>query len=199
MALDPTTTSLLIVIGIGLAGFLAAKIGSSIILAFSKDTISSKQLRMAKVFRYIVSITAILAALIYMGVDIGQGIAIASFLSKTYSLLPSLLLASLFIVLAIAIVNLVAFFLRRILEISGVTDLLAEHNREPFLNGIFLILRIILYFFSALFLMNLFGMDISRITSAIGWLLYGIGALFLLYIFFGTRTFVENMIAGIYL
>jgi hypothetical protein len=50
-----------------------------------------------------------------------------------------------------------------------------------------------------LFLLNFVGINISGITSAIGWFFYGIMALILLYIFFGTRVFVENFIAGIYI
>lgn len=201
MALDQTTTSLLVVLGIGLAGFLTAKIGSSVLIEFSKnkETISARHVRTIKIFRYLVSITAIIAALVYMGVDIGHGIVIADFLSKTYSLLPSILLAMLFIVLALAIINTIVFFLKKVFDISGVTEIMSEQNKEPLLNGMMIAARIALYFFSVLFLMNLFGMDISKITNAIGWLLYAIAGLALLYVFFGTRVFVENFIASIYL
>ena len=74
-----------------------------------------------------------------------------------------------------------------------------DQKKEQFLNSILAFVRISLYLFTALFLLDLFGVNVRGITAAIGYLFYGLMALLFLYIFFGTRIFVENFIASIYL
>ena len=145
-------------------------------------------------------ILTILAALVYLQVDLIKDITIlGDFISNTYNLLPNILLVILLIVLAITVVNLITFGLKRTFNATGITEFMMEQRKEHFLNGILVFVRISLYLFTALFLLNLFGINISGITSAIGWFFYGIMALIFLYIFFGTRAFIENFIAGIYI
>jgi len=202
MPLNTTTLKLLITIGIIVVGYIITRIGSSLIfsIAKKKDEIKIKHIRLVKVFRYLVLIITILIALVYLRVDYVKDIAIiGSFLSNTYNLLPNILLVILLIVLAIAIVNLVTVGLNRVFDVSGITEFMLEQRKEHFLNGILVFVRVTLYLFTALFLLNLFGIDVSSITNAIGWFFYGLAALFFLYIFFGTRIFMENFIAGIYL
>jgi len=202
MPLNTTTIKLLTSLLILAVGYIIVKVGSSLILSFSKnrEIISIKHIRLVKVFRYIVMIFTILAALIYLQVDLIKDITIVgNFVSNTYNLLPNILLVILLIVLAIALVNLITFGLKRIFDVIGVTELMLEQRKEHFLNGILVFVRISLYLFTALFLLNLFGINISGITAAIGWFFYGIMALIFLYIFFGTRTFMENFMSGIYL
>ena len=202
MQLNTTTTQLLIAILIILVGYLVIKIGSSLILSFSKrkEIVSMKYIQYVKFFRYVVMILTIVAALIYLQADLIKDISIVGdFISDTYSLLPNILLAILLIVLAIAVVNLITFGLKRTFDVTGITEFMLEQKKDHFLDGILAFVRIALYLFTGLFLLNLFGINVSGITSAIGWFFYGIMALIFLYIFFGTRTFVENFIASIYI
>jgi len=202
MPLSETTIKLITSLLIIIIGYFVAKIGSSLIIAFSKrrETISVKHIRFVKVFRYLVMISTILAALIYLQVDFIKDITIiGDFISYTYNLLPTILLVILLLVLAIAIVNLITFGLKRTFDATGITEFMLEQKKEHFLSGILVFVRISLYLFTALFLLNLFGINISGITAAIGWFFYGLMALIFLYIFFGTRSFVENFIAGIYI
>jgi|TARA_B100001971_G_scaffold211146_1_gene238290 hypothetical protein len=202
MELNTTTIKLITSISIIIIGYLITKVGSSLIISFSKrkETISVKHIRQVKVFRYMVMILTILAALVYLQVDLIKDITIlGDFISNTYNLLPNILLVILLIVLAITVVNLITFGLKRTFNATGITEFMMEQRKEHFLNGILVFVRISLYLFTALFLLNLFGINISGITSAIGWFFYGIMALIFLYIFFGTRAFIENFIAGIYI
>ncbi|MFH0868414.1 MAG: mechanosensitive ion channel domain-containing protein [Candidatus Woesearchaeota archaeon] len=202
MPLNTTTTKLLISLLIIIAGYFITKIGSSLIISFSKrkEIISVKYIQVIKVFRYLILIFTILAALIYLRVDLFKDIAIiGEFMSNTYNLLPNILLVALLILLAIAVVNLITFGLKRTFDATGITEFMLEQKREYFLSGILAFVRVSLYLFTVLFLLNLFGINISGITSAIGWFFYGIMALLFLYIFFGTHIFIENFIAGIYI
>ena len=202
MELNTTTMRLLTSISIIIIGYLISRVGSSLIISFSKskETISVKHVRTVKIFRHMVMIFTILAALIYLQVDLIKDITIiGNFISNTYNLLPNILLVILLIVLAIAVVNLITFGLKTAFAATGITEFMLEQKNEHFLNGILSFVRIALYLFTGLFLLNFVGINISGITSAIGWFFYGIMALILLYIFFGTRVFVENFIAGIYI
>jgi small conductance mechanosensitive channel len=202
MQLSATTIKLIITILIIIVGYFLARIGSGLIKAFSKkkDIINAKHLQFVKVFRYLVMIFTILAILIYLRVDLIKDITVlGSFISNAYNILPNILLVILLVVLAIAIVNLITFVLRRTFDAVGITEFMLEQRKEHFLNGILVFVRISLYLLTALFLLNLFGINVSGITAAIGWFFYGIIALLFLYVFFGTRTFVENFIASIYL
>lgn len=202
MPLSATTSNLLITVAIIIAGFILAKIGSSLIfsMAKKKGVIKVKHIQLVKVFRYLVLIITILIALVYLRADYTKDITIlGNLLSNTYNLLPDMLLVILLIILAIVIVNLITVGLKRVFDVSGITEFMLEQRKEHFLSGIFIFVRVTLYLFTALFLLNLFGIDISGITSTIGWVFYGLAALFFLYVFFGTRTFMENFVAGIYL
>jgi len=202
MALNETTIKLGTSLAIIIIGYLIAKIGSSLILSLSKtkETISIKHVKNVKIFRYLVMVFTILGALIYLQVDLIQDVSIIRiFITNTYDLLPNILLGILLLVLAIAVVNLITFGLKRIFDATGITEFMLEQKKDHFLNGILLSVRGILYLFTALFILNLFGINISGITQAIGLFFYGLMALIFLYIFFGTRTFVENLIAGIYI
>ena len=202
MPLNETTIRLLTSFAILIIGYFITKIGSGLIISLSKtkETINVRHIRNVKVFRYSVMILTILAALIYLQVDLIKDITIISnFISNIYNLLPNILLVILLLVLAIAVVNLITFGLKRTFDATGITEFMLEQKKEHFLNGILAFVRISLYLFTALFLLNLFGINISGITSVIGWFFYGLMALLFLYIFFGTRTFVENFIAGIYI
>ncbi|MAH33284.1 hypothetical protein CL615_02745 [archaeon] len=202
MQLSATTIKLIITILIIIVGYFLARIGSGLIKAFSKkkDIINAKHLQFVKVFRYLVMIFTILAILIYLRVDLIKDITVlGNFISNAYNILPNILLVILLVVLAIAIVNLITFVLRRTFDAVGITEFMLEQRKEHFLNGILVFVRISLYLLTALFLLNLFGINVSGITAAIGWVFYGIIALLFLYVFFGTRTFVENFIASIYL
>ena len=202
MALNETTIKLLTSLAIIVIGYLISKIGSSLILSLSKtkETISIKHVKNVKVFRYLIMIFTILAALIYLQVDLIKDVTIIrAFITNTYDLLPNILLGILLLVLALAVVNLIIFGLKRNFDAIGITEFMLEQKKDHFLNGILIFVRGILYLFTALFILNLFGINISGITAAIGWFFYGLMALIFLYIFFGTRTFVENFISGIYI
>ncbi|MBW2976929.1 mechanosensitive ion channel family protein [Candidatus Woesearchaeota archaeon] len=202
MPLSTTTIKLLISLSIIAVGYLISRAGSSLILSFSrrKEIISVKNLYSIKIFRYLVMIFTILIALIYLQVDLVKDITIVGdFISKTYELLPGILLAILLLILAVAVINLITFGLRRAFAATGITEFMVEQKKEHLLNGIIIFVRISLYLFTGLFLLNLFGVNIKGITSALGWIFYGIMILLFLYLFFGTRTFVENFIAGIYI
>lgn len=202
MELGITTTKLLVTFLILVAGYIVVRIGSSLILSISKrkETISLKHIQFIKIFRYLALILTILAALLYLQVDLTKNITIfGNFISNTYYLLPKILLAILLLILAVAVVNLITFGLRRIFAATGITEFMLEQKKEHFLNGVVAFARISLYLSTLLFLLNFFGINISGITSAIGWFFYGIMALLFLYIFFGTRVFVENFMAGVYI
>jgi len=202
MPLDTTTTRLLVSLLILVSGFVIAKIGSNIIIAISKrkETINVKHIGFVKVFRYFVMISTIAGALIYLRVDLLNNVTILSnFVTNTYNLLPNILLVILLIVLALAVVNLITFGLKKIFDVSGITEFMIEQRKEHFLNGALGFVRISLYIFTALFLLDLFGVNVEGVTSAIGLFFYGIMALLFLYIFFGTKAIMENFIAGLYL
>ena len=202
MALSTTTIELVTSLAILIIGLVIAKVGSAIIRSFSKhkETIDVRHLQTLKVFRYVVMILTILAALIYLQVDlIKDTTIIRNYILNTYNLLPNILLVILLLLLAIAVVNLITFGLRRVFAATGITEFMIEQRKEHLLNGIVSFVRIVLYLFTALFLLNFFGINISSITTAIGLFFYGILALIFLYIFFGTRIFIENFIAGIYI
>jgi len=202
MLANETTLKLLVTLLIIISGYFIAKIGSSLIIAIAKrkEVIRVKHIRIIKIFRYLTLILTIIIALIYLRVEFVTDIAILTiFISNTYNLLPKILLVMLLIVLAVSVVNLISIGFKRLFDITGITDLMADQRKEHFLSGILAFLRISLYLFTALFLLNLFGIDVSGITNAISWFFYGLAALFFLYIFFGTRIFMENFIAGIYL
>ena len=202
MVSDPTTLKLAITLGILVVGYIVARAGSSLIIAFSKkkEIVNVGSIRFLKIYRYLVMILAILGALAYIRVGILKDLTILSgFITNTYNFLPSILLVILLLVLAIAVVNLVTLGLKRIFDATGITEFMLEQRKEHFLNGILIFVRILLYLFTALFLLDLSGINISGIKSAIGWFFYGLFALLFLYLFFGTRTFMENFIAGIYL
>ncbi|MEK6869606.1 MAG: hypothetical protein AABX74_05210, partial [Nanoarchaeota archaeon] len=202
MAIDPTTLKLATALGILVGGYIAAKVGSSLIIAVSKrkEMINASNILFLKIYRYIVIILAILGALAYIRADILKDLTILSgFITNTYNLLPSILLAILLLVLAIAVVNLITLGLKRVFDSTGITEFMLEQRKEHFLNGILIFVRALLYLFTALFLLDLSGINISGIKSAIGWFFYGFFALLFLYIFFGTKTLMENFIVGIYL
>lgn len=202
MPLNTTTTKLITSIVIIIIGYIITKVGSSLIISFSKrkETISVKHMRFVKIFRYLVMISTILVALIYLRVDLLKDVTILSdFVTNTYNLLPNILLVILLLVLAITAVNLITLSLKRTFDATGITEFMLEQRKEHFLHGILAFVRISLYLFTVLFLLNLFGIDVGGITAAIGWFFYGIMALLFLYIFFGTRVFIENLVAGLYL
>lgn len=202
MPLDTTTTKLITSIVIIIIGYIITRVGSSLIISFSKrkETISVKHMRFVKIFRYLVMISTIVVALIYIRVDLLKDITILSdFVTNAYDLLPNILLVILLLVLAIIAVNLITFGLNRTFDAIGITEFMLDQRKEHFLHGILVFVRISLYLFTILFLLNLFGIDIGGITAAIGLFFYGIMALLFLYIFFGTRIFIENLIAGLYL
>jgi hypothetical protein len=197
-----TTTQLLISLTVLLIGYLISKVGSRIIISLSKqkEIISVKHMHFVKVFRHIVMIITILAALVYLQVDLIKNTTVLqNFVIETYNLLPTMLLGALLIVLAITIVNLITIGLKRFFGTIGITSFMVEQKKEHILNGIVAFVRASLYIFTALFLLKIFGINVSGITSAIGWALYALVALFFLYIFFGTRVIVENFIAGLYI
>lgn len=202
MTLNPTTIQLLITLAVIGIGFLITRIGSGLILAISKrkDIINIKHIRFVKIFRYVVMIITILAALLYLQADVIQDISIVrAFIANTYNLLPTILIVILLIVLSIMVVNLVTFGLGRAFDAAGITEFFAEEKKEYFMNWIFSLVRFFLYISTGIFLLNLFGINVEGITSAIGFFLYAILALLFLYLFFGTRVFVENFIAGVYI
>jgi hypothetical protein len=202
MPLNDTTMRLLTSLAIIIIGFLISKIGSSLIISFSKkkETINVKHVRNVKIFRYLVMIFTISIALLYLQVDLIKDITIiGDFITNTYNLLPSILLVILLLVLAMTIVNLIIFGLRRTFDATGITDFMMDQKKDYFLKGILVFVRFVLYIFTGLFLLNLLGINISGVTAAIGYFFYGLMGLVFLYIFFSTRTFVENFISAIYI
>jgi len=202
MSINPTTTKLLVSFAIIFLGYILAKFGSQLIFAIArrKDVVNIRYVQIVKLFRYLVLIATVLIALVYLQINFIKDFApISMFVENTYNLLPDMLIVILLMVLAIAVVNLITFGLSRVFEVSGITDFMLEQRKEHFVNGILIFVRIALYLFTALFLLNLFGINVSKITNAINWLFYGFAALFFLYTFFGTRAIVENFISGIYI
>jgi len=202
MPLSETTFQIFVTLAIIASGLLITKICSSIILAVSKrkDVINVKHIRFVKVFRYGMRIITILAALFFLQADVVNDFsAVTSFIGNTYNLLPTILLVILLIVLAITAVNLAILGLKKAFEASGIAEFFIEEKKEHLMNGIFIFARFFLYLSAAIFLLNLFGINVEGITSAIGWFFYGILALLFLYTFFGTRVFIENFVAGMYI
>lgn len=202
MALNTTTIQLIVTFGIIIVGFMLVKIGSSIIMVISKkrEVINTTHLRIVKTFRYGVMILTLLAALLFLQVDLIKDISVlGNFIENIYNLLPTIILILLLIMVAITLVNLVIFVLKRTFDAAGITDFFLEQKKEHFMNTIFIFVRVSLYIFAATFLLNLFGINVKGITSAIGWFFYGLMALFFFYIFFGTRVFVENFVVGLYI
>ena len=88
MALDPTTLKLATALGILVAGYIAARAGSSLIIAFSrrKEMINVSNILFLKIYRYMVIILTILGALVYIRVDILKDLTILSgFVTNTYN------------------------------------------------------------------------------------------------------------------
>jgi len=200
--LNGTTTKLGITFLIMIIGYLISKLGSTAItkLQSKKDTITLKQRGLVKNFRYLVMIFTIITALLYLKADVlKEFIVLTNFLTQTYELLPNIILVILLIVLAVVVANLITLVIKRFFDTAGITEFMIDQDREYILTGISHFVRVILYFLMALILLNMFGIDIGGIISTLGLIFYAILALLLLYIFFGTKTFVNNFIAGIYI
>lgn len=200
--LNGTTTKLVITLLIIIIGYIVSKFGSAAInkIQSKKDTITLKQRSLVKHFRYLVMIFTIIIALLYLKSDVlKEFILLTNFLAQTYELLPNIILVILLVVLAVVVANLITLVIKRFFDTAGITEFMIDQNREYILNGIGHFVRITLYFLMALILLNILGIDIGGIISALGFLFYAILALLLLYIFFGTKTFVNNFIAGIYI
>jgi small conductance mechanosensitive channel len=200
--LNETSMRLLITFLILIAGFLVSRYGGSLIIALSKkkETINVRQIRFVKMYKYLVMIFTIAVSLLYLKKDVLSDILlVGNLFTATYEFLPNVLLFTLLFVLGIAIVNMITFAIKRFFDTIGLTDLMLEQNKDHMLNGIMYIVRISLYILVLTLVLNVFGINIKGITVAISWLFYGILALLFLYIFFGTRGFVENFIAGIYI
>lgn len=197
-----TTTKLIVTFVIIILGYLVSRFGSTFItlLQSRRDTITLKQRALVKNFRYLVMIITLIIALSYLKSDVlKEFIFLTDFLSKAYSLLPNIIVGILMVVLATIIANLITFGFKRLFDTAGITEFLIEIDREHMLNVMLVSIRLLLYFLMAILLLKIFGINIGGIVSALGFLLYILLGLFLLYIFIGTRAFIENFIAGIYL
>ncbi len=200
--LNETTTKLAITFLIILVGYGVSKAGSMLITRIQsrRDTISLRHRAIVKNFRYLVMIFTIVMALLYLKADVLKDfIFVTDFLTQTYELLPNIILVVLLIVLAMIVVNLIIFVAGRFFDTTGITEFMIEQDREYFLNGVLFFIRAVLYFLTALILLNILGINIGGIVSALGFILYVLFGLLLVYIFFGTRIFVENFIAGMYI
>ena len=137
MPLNQTTIKLLTSIAIIVIGYIISKVGSSLILSFSKnkEMVSVKSIRSIKVFRYLVMIFTILAALVYLQVDLIKDVSIiGNFISSTYNLLLNILLGILLLLLAIAVVTLITFGLKRIFDATGITEFMLEQKKDHILS-----------------------------------------------------------------
>ena len=153
-----------------------------------------------KALRYLVTILTLTTALLYLKTDFAGTMKIASnILEVSLDYLPDMLLLILLIILGVTLANLITFGLRRFFDATGLSDLMMEQNKEHVLSISLVSVRIALYLLISVSLMSIFGMDVHNIVRFLGWALYGLLGLLLLYVFFGTRAFVENFIAGIYL
>ena len=200
--LNETSTRLLVTFLVLVSGFLISKFGASFIFSLSKkkETIDVRQIHVVKMYRYLVMILTLVISLLYLKKDVLTEVLIfGNFFTKAYEFLPDILLFILLIVLGVAVVNLIAYALRRFLDTIGITEFMVEQNKEHWLNGILTFVRIFLYILVLIPVLNIFGINISGITATISWIFYGALALIFLYLFFGTRGFAENFIAGIYI
>jgi hypothetical protein len=199
---NETTTKLAITFLIIIIGYLISRGGSMVIARIQsrKETITLKHRAIVKHFRYLVMIFTIITALLYLKSDVlKEFLFLTDFLTQTYELLPNIILVILLIILIMVIVNLVVFAVGRFLDTAGITEFMIEQDREYVLNAILFFIRVVLYFLMALILLKMLGIDIGGIVSALSLIFYALFGLLLLYIFFGTRVFVENFIAGIYI
>ena len=71
MPLDATTTKLLVTLAIIIVGYIIARLGSQLIFAIArkKDVISIRNVRLVKLFRYLILIATILISLAYLQVN----------------------------------------------------------------------------------------------------------------------------------
>lgn len=202
IALNEPTIKLAITFFIIILGYAVSRLGSLIItkIQSKKDTITLKHRTFVKNFKYLVIIFTIIIALLYLKADVlKEFLLITNLFTQIYEILPNIIVVVLSIVLAIIIVNLISFVFRTFLDTTGITELMVEQDREHILNGFLLIKRIALYLLMALILLNMYGINIQVIISAFGYVFYALLGLLLLYVFFGTRAFVENYITGVYL
>lgn len=196
LKLDLTTTKLLITFLILFGGYIISKLGSYVLLRIirkRKDVLIHEE-PVSKGFKYAVMTISIIVSLIYLRIDIFN-----VFLLNFYFLLPNIISVVLLVVLAVILINLIGFGIRRFFVTSGLTDFLMEYKREHILDIIISVIKLLLYIFVIIIAFNLMGIDISIITSTLYPVLYGVIFLLVLYIFVGTRDFVENYIVGIYL
>ncbi|MBL7054807.1 mechanosensitive ion channel [Candidatus Woesearchaeota archaeon] len=202
MILNGTTTKLAITFLIIIIGYVLTRLGSMMItiIQSKRETITLKQRAIVKNFHYLVMIFTIIIALLYLKSDVlKEFIFLTNLISKTYELLPNIILIVLLIVLGIIIVNLAIFVFKRFFDTIGITEFMIEQDKEHVLNGILFFIRMALYLLITLILLNMFGVNVGGIISTLGFILYALLGLLLLYVFVGTRIFVENFSAGIYL
>ncbi len=185
-----------------LTGFIISRLVAALITSIQrkKSHITLKQSAFVRHSRYIIMILTLITAIIYLKSDIIKQFSLFTGLFfKIYEFLPNILVVVLAVILGIITSNLINFIIRRFLDTAGITEFMIEQNRENALNVIFFFIRIIIYFFMAIILLNIFDINISGFMSAFSLVFYILIGLLVLYIFISTRVFFENFIAGIYL
>lgn len=196
-AMQLTITSAIIILG-----FLVSRFGSYVItkVQSKQKIVTLKQRALVRHFRYFVMIITITLALIYLKADIFNNLQFfTGFVIESSQILPDIMIIILVIILGFIVANLLNFIAGRFLDTAGITEFMIDQNREHTLNVILFFIRIVLYILIGIVILRIFNIELGGFFSAFGILIYIILGMMLLYIFFGTRAFVENFIAGLYI
>ncbi|MFP4112024.1 MAG: mechanosensitive ion channel domain-containing protein [Candidatus Woesearchaeota archaeon] len=194
--MDDTTIKLLGAVGILFLGFIISKVGSKILnrsyrkrnklKTFKKNPFSS-------LFSNVVITLSIFVALFFLQITITE-----EFFLNIYNILPDVLSFVLLISLIIIIVNILMNVIEKIMDKSGLSNLVKEYD-HGFIFNIFLgILRIILYAVLGIFALNSLGIA-GNVSTTLSYVLYPMFVFLLVIIFYGTKEFVANFFAGMYI
>jgi small-conductance mechanosensitive channel len=182
--------------GILVAGILLAQIVTQILLwtyRTRRKIVSLDTDRKIKTVKYFLMTLAIVAALTYTKAD-----ALSGIFNATLNALPEIFSAALLLILGIIIANFSTELLERIFMSVGISEYAGAYEKRNIFKLIFTAARIILYLVAIELILPLVGLQSSALNSTIQIATWSGFGLLALLIFFGTRTLVENWVAGFY-
>jgi hypothetical protein len=193
--IDETAWRLLGAVGILFLGFIIARVGSRLISRTHKRRFKSsiKKSPVAKLFRNIVTTISIVITLFFLRVGVTE-----DFFLYAYQLIPDILSFVLLISLVVIIVNSVMTIIEKIIDKSGVANLIKEYDHGFILNMMLAILRILLYLILGVLALNSIGIA-STFSRTLSYVIYPIFIFFLVLLAFGLKDFISNFFSGMYI
>ncbi|MBN1385691.1 mechanosensitive ion channel [Candidatus Woesearchaeota archaeon] len=195
LIMDDILLKLIVSVAVLLIGLLLSKAGERIIISYYRKKYKFiKKAPLARTYSAIVWTLTIIIALLFLRVDISRELFL-----NAYQSLPRLLSIVLVLILVITLVNLVIYFLKKILSTTGLTDYLRENKNEQVIDVIIWVLRLLLYILLGLAALEALGFNVSRAISTFGSIIYPLFLLFLLFVFIGLKDIFQNFFISLYL